>query len=201
MACGKSTTLIKCEIMSEYKRFIKFLKPHSGILALAVIFMALSSLFDWVSLAMIVPVSDKILNNGKVVFPFKLPGAIENIVSVINSMPQAQLLKWLILFIPILFFLKGLFNFIYSYHMSNIGQLCVRDIRGRLYEKLQGMSLEYYTRRRSGELISRITNDVKLVENALSYGTTDLVYQSFLVVLFSFTIFLSTGSWPLFRFY
>ena len=175
--------------MNEYKRFIKFLRPHSGKLSLAVIFMALSSLFDWVSLAMIVPVSDKILNNGKVVFPFKLPGAIENIVSVINSMPQAQLLKWLILFIPVLFFLKGLFNFIYSYHMSNIGQLCVRDIRGRLYEKLQGMSLEYYTRRRSGELISRITNDVKLVENALSYGTTDLVYQSFLVVLFSFTIF------------
>ena len=175
--------------MNEYKRFIKFLRPHSGKLSLAVIFMALSSLFDWVSLAMIVPVSDKILNNGKVVFPFKLPGAIENIVSVINSMPQAQLLKWLILFIPVLFFLKGLFNFIYSYHMSNIGQLCVRDIRGRLYEKLQGMSLEYYTSRRSGELISRITNDVKLVENALSYGTTDLVYQSFLVVLFSFTIF------------
>ncbi|HBU08322.1 MAG TPA: hypothetical protein DEA99_03815 [Candidatus Omnitrophica bacterium] len=189
MACGKSTTLIKCENMNEYKRFIKFLRPHSGKLSLAVIFMALSSLFDWVSLAMIVPVSDKILNNGKVVFPFKLPGAIENIVSVINSMPQAQLLKWLILFIPVLFFLKGLFNFIYSYHMSNIGQLCVRDIRGRLYEKLQGMSLEYYTSRRSGELISRITNDVKLVENALSYGTTDLVYQSFLVVLFSFTIF------------
>lgn len=175
--------------MREYKRFIKFLKPHSGILALAVIFMGISSLFDWVSLAMIVPVSDKILNNGKVVFPFKLPGTVENIVGVINSMPQAQLLKWLIIFIPILFFLKGLFNFIYSYYMSDIGQLCVRDIRGRLYEKLQGMSLEYYTGRRSGELISRITNDVKLVENALSYGTTDLVYQSFLVVLFSFTIF------------
>src|SRR3989339_415667 len=101
MACGKSTTLIKCENMNEYKRFIKFLRPHSGKLSLAVIFMALSSLFDWVSLAMIVPVSDKILN------------------------------------IPVLFFLKGLFNFIYSYHMSNIGQLCVRDIRGRLYEKLQ----------------------------------------------------------------
>lgn len=175
--------------MREYKRFIKFLKPHSGKLSLAVIFMALSSLFDWVSLAMIVPVSDKILNNGKVVFPFKLPGTVENIVGVINSMPQAQLLKWLIIFIPVLFFLKGLFNFIYSYYMSDIGQLCVRDIRDRLYEKLQGMSLEYYTRRRSGELISRITNDVKLVENALSYGTTDLVYQSFLVVLFSWTIF------------
>ena len=152
--------------------------------------MAVSSLFDWVSIAMIVPVSDKILNNGKIIFPVKLSPAIEAVVAYINSIPQAELLRLLILFIPCLFFLKGLFNFLYSYYMSNIGQLCVRDIRNHLYEKLQGLSLDYFSRKRSGELISRITNDVKLVENALSYGTTDLVYQSFLVVLFSFTIFL-----------
>ena len=152
--------------------------------------MAVSSLFDWVSIAMIVPVSDKILNNGKIIFPVKLSPAIEAVVTYINSIPQAELLKLLILFIPCLFFLKGLFNFLYSYYMSNIGQLCVRDIRNHLYEKLQGLSLDYFSHKRSGELISRITNDVKLVENALSYGTTDLVYQSFLVVLFSFTIFL-----------
>ena len=152
--------------------------------------MAVSSLFDWVSIAMIVPVSDKILNNGKIIFPVKLSPAIEAVVAYINSIPQAELLRLLILFIPCLFFLKGLFNFLYSYYMSNIGQLCVRDIRNHLYEKLQGLSLDYFSHKRSGELISRITNDVKLVENALSYGTTDLVYQSFLVVLFSFTIFL-----------
>ena len=106
--------------MREYKRFIKFLKPHSGKLSLAVIFMALSSLFDWVSLAMIMPVSDKILNNGKVVFPFKLPGAVEDAAGLVNSMPQAGLLVRLIILILVLFFLKGLFNFIYSYYMSNI---------------------------------------------------------------------------------
>mgnify|MGYP001589636493 FL=1 len=175
--------------MREYSKFIRFLRPHSGKLALAVFFMAVSSLFDWVSIAMIVPVSDKILNNGKIIFPVKLSPVIEAVVARVNAIPQAELLKLLILFIPCLFFLKGLFNFLYSYYMSNIGQLCVRDIRNHLYEKLQGLSLEYFSRKRSGELISRITNDVKLVENALSYGTTDLVYQSFLVVLFSLTIF------------
>ena len=175
--------------MNEYRRFVKFLTPHSGILSLAVVFMAISSLFDWVSIAMIVPVSDKVLNNGRIVFPVKLSPAIGTIISWINAMPQKDLLQMLIIFIPILFFLKGLFNFLYSYYMSSIGQLCVRDIRNRLYGKLQGLSLEYFTGKRSGELISRITNDVKLVENALSYGTTDLVYQTFLVGLFSLTIF------------
>lgn len=176
--------------MKEYRRFLKFLKPHSGLLALAVVFMAVSSLFDWVSIAMIVPVSDKVLNNGKIIFPInKLPPILERLVSAANAASQAQLLGLLIFAVPILFILKGLFNFFYSYYMSIIGQLCVRDIRNRLYEKMQSLSLEYFTRKRAGELVSRITNDVKLVENALSYGTTDLVYQSFLVVLFTVTIF------------
>lgn len=175
--------------MKEYGRFIKFLKPHFGLLVLAIIFMAVSSLFDWVSLVMIVPVTDKVLNNGKIIFPLALPGGLSNLVSLINAIPQKKLLEILIVFIPVLFLLKGLFNFFYSFYMSRIGQLCVRDIRNRLYERLQDLSLEYFTKKRSGELISRITNDVKLVENALSYGTTDLVYQSFLVILFAFTIF------------
>lgn len=150
--------------------------------------MAFSSVFDWVSIAMIVPVADKVLNNGKIIFPVKLPAVLDNIILQINSISQLELLKILILFIPLLFLLKGVFNFLYSYYMSSIGQLCVRDIRNLLYGKLQGLSLEYFTKKRSGELISRITNDVKLVENALSYGTTDLIYQSFLVILFTFTI-------------
>ena len=175
--------------MKEYRRFIRFLKPHSGILGLAAVFMAISSLFDWVSIAMLVPVTDKVFNNGKIVFPVKLPEAVEGFVGRINNISQIDLLHMLILFIPLLFLLKGLTNFLYSYYMSDIGQLCVRDIRSRLYEKLQSLSLEYFTKKRAGELVSRITNDVKLVENALSYGTTDLVYQSFLIIIFAFTIF------------
>src|SRR3990167_1244323 len=175
--------------MKEYRRFIRFLKPHSGILGLAAVFMAISSLFDWVSIAMLVPVTDKVFNNGKIVFPVKLPEAVEGFVGRINNISQIDLLHMLILFIPLLFLLKGLTNFLYSYYMSDIGELCVRDIRSRLYEKLQSLSLEYFTKKRAGELVSRITNDVKLVENALSYGTTDLVYQSFLIIIFAFTIF------------
>ena len=176
-------------MFKEYVKFVRFLKPHAGLLGVAVLFMAVSSLFDWVSIAMIVPACDKVLNNGTIIFPVKLPAGIAHVISTINSMKQMDLLRILIMFVPVLFFLKGLTNFLYSYYMSEIGQLCVRDIRSLLYGKIQSLSLEYFTKKRAGELISRITNDVKVVENALSYGTTDLVYQSFLVVIFTFTIF------------
>ncbi|MDD2702899.1 MAG: ABC transporter ATP-binding protein [Candidatus Omnitrophica bacterium] len=176
-------------MFKEYFKFVRFLKPHSGLLGLAVFFMAVSSVFDWVSIAMIVPASDKILNNGKIIFPVSLPSSAGAVVAYFNSLKQTELLKMLIIFVPVLFLLKGVFNFLYSYYMSLIGQLCIRDIRFLLYEKIQGLSLDYFSKKRAGELISRITNDVKVVENALSYGVTDLVYQSFLVGIFTCTIF------------
>jgi subfamily B ATP-binding cassette protein MsbA len=50
--------------------------------------------------------------------------------------------------------------------------------------------LDYFTQKRSGELISRITNDVRLIENAVSYALTDLIYQSFQVFSFALLTFL-----------
>ncbi|MDP2905957.1 MAG: ABC transporter ATP-binding protein, partial [Candidatus Omnitrophota bacterium] len=50
--------------------------------------------------------------------------------------------------------------------------------------KMHTLSLEYFTHKRGGEQISRITNDVRIVENAVIYGSTDLVYQTLQVVIF-----------------
>jgi subfamily B ATP-binding cassette protein MsbA len=63
-------------------------------------------------------------------------------------------------------------------------------VRNLIYAKLQVLSLDYFIQKRSGELVSRITNDVRLIENAVSYALTDLVYESFQVVSFSCLIFI-----------
>jgi len=88
-----------------------------------------------------------------------------------------------------LFLFKGIFTFFQGYLMSDIGQRIVRDIRSKLYTKFQFLSLDFFTHKRGGELISRITNDVKLVDEAVSYGSTELVYESLQVVLFTFLVF------------
>lgn len=175
--------------MREYLRLLKFVKPYLGLFSAAGVFMLFSAMFDGVSLAMIVPLADKVLTNKKIIFPTKLPPFLENFVNNINNTPPEQLLTYMAIGIIALFFFKGLFGFLQSYYMSDIGQRVVRDIKAKLFVKFQSLSLEYFTHKRGGELISRITNDVKVVENAVSYGSTDLLYQSFQVIVFIFLVF------------
>ncbi|MCX5712048.1 MAG: ABC transporter ATP-binding protein, partial [Candidatus Omnitrophica bacterium] len=170
--------------MKDYFKLLKFIKPHKSTFILAIIAMGFSALFDNVTLAMIIPVSDRIMTNKQIIIPVKLPQFLTNFIAMLNVTPPNVLIKWVSIFMVILFVLKGFFSFFQGYLMSDIGQRVVRDIRSQLYTKLQSLSLAYFTHKRGGELISRITNDVKLVENAVSYGSTDLFYQSFQVILF-----------------
>ena len=166
-------------IFGDYFSMLRFTKPHRKVFALAVLFMVFTALFDCVSIGMILPMTDRIISDKAIAFPYQLPVFAQNIINYINSIPRSTMLYVIGWGITILFFLKGLFTFLQTYFMSRVGQLVVRDIRNQIYSKLQELSLDYFTRKRSGELISRITNDVRMVENAVSYGVTDLFYQSF----------------------
>ena len=175
--------------MKDYLKLFKFMRPYSGLFILAIISMGFSAIFDGVSLAMMVPLADKVLSNKKIILPTKLPDFLAGFVDKINNTPPQVLLNYMVVSVLVLFFFKGIFGFLQSYWMSDIGQRIVRDIKAKLYRKIQTLSLNYFTARRGGELMSRITNDVRLVENAVSYGSTDLIYQSLQVVIFATVIF------------
>lgn len=175
--------------MKEYLRLLKFIRPYLSILGVASFCMLFSTLFDGISLSMIVPLADKVMTNKQIVMPTELPNFLTRFIDIVNATPASVLLNIMAVAVLILFLLKGVFGFLQSYFMSDIGQRVVRDIRSRLYTKVQTLSLDYFTHRRSGELVSRVTNDVKLVENALSYGLTDFIYEGSKVILFTFLIF------------
>lgn len=178
--------------MRQYLRLLKFLKPYLGLFSLATICMVFSAIFDGVSLTMIIPFCDKVFTNKKIIIPAKLPAFITSFVDKINNLSPEVLLSYMIVGMISLFIMKGLIGYWQGYLMSDIGQNVVKDIRSKLYAKLQNLSLDYYTHKRGGEMISRITNDVRLVENAVAYGSTDLVYQTALVIIFmSLTFFLN----------
>ncbi|MFC1703171.1 ABC transporter ATP-binding protein [Candidatus Omnitrophota bacterium] len=176
--------------MKNYIKLLKYLKPHVIFFVPAIVCMGFSALFDGVTITMVAPFTDRVLSDGKIIVPFdNLPLGLSSVIEKINNIPRAELLTTIAVTILILFLLKGFFFFWQSYLMSNIGQRVVRDMRLALYKKFQDLSLDYYSKKRSGELISRITNDVMLVENAVSYGVTDLIYQSLQVVFFTCLIF------------
>lgn len=176
--------------MKNYLKLLRFLKGNTKVLGLATLCMFFSAVFDGFQLSLLVPMTDKILSNNKIVVPGKIPAFLASIIDKINATDAMTLLRMMIIGVIVMFVLKGFFDFWYGYLMNDASQRIMRDMRSRLYETIQNLSLDYFSKKRGGELIARITNDVQVVENAVSYGVTDLVYQSFRIVIFaSFVIF------------
>lgn len=58
--------------MRDYFKLLKFVRPYYGLFAIAIVCMGFSAVFDGMSLAMIVPLADKVLTNKKIIIPAKL---------------------------------------------------------------------------------------------------------------------------------
>lgn len=181
--------MIKSADMKDYLRLLRFVRPYTKLLGLAALMMVFSAIFDGISLSMIVPLSDKVMTDKEIILPSQAPAFVDNFITFLNSIPPLKMLNYMAVAVLFIFIFKGLFYFAQGYIMSDIGQRVVRDVRFRLYTKLQSLSLEYYNRKRGGELVSRITSDVTLIENAVTHGLTELIYQSMQVAVFLFLIF------------
>jgi subfamily B ATP-binding cassette protein MsbA len=70
--------------------------------------------------------------------------------------------------------------------MNVVAQAAMREVKDRLYAKLQDLSLDFYSKKRAGELISRITTDVGFIANAISFGLSDVILHSMQLVVFTF---------------
>ncbi|MCK4461130.1 MAG: hypothetical protein KAW46_04965, partial [candidate division Zixibacteria bacterium] len=70
---------------------------------------------------------------------------------------------WLIMLIAIG---KNLFMYMQGFFMAFVQQSVIRSLRDRLFEKYQRLSLDYFHRRRTGQIISRVTNDVVVLNES-----------------------------------
>jgi len=175
--------------LKEYFKLLRFAKSYRGFLALAGLCMGVSTIFEGVSLGMIVPLSDRIFTNKQIVIPGKLPPFLGTIVDKLNTIEPLIFLKFIIIFVPVLFLLKGLFVFLQDYLMNIVGQGVVRDVRNDLYGKFQDLSMEFYGRKKTGELMARVTNDVAIITNAISYALKDLIFESMKATFFAICAF------------
>jgi ATP-binding cassette, subfamily B, bacterial MsbA len=151
-----------------------------------VLCMMASTLFEGVQFGAIVPLADRIFTNKPIVLPTGMPPYVVEWATKLNAIDRNQIFYAIIFLIPIFFIIKGLFFYAQGYFMNQVAQRSVTDVRGDLFRKYQELSLDFYSQKRQGELMSRITNDTGFIGNAISYGMTDMVYQSLLAVMFAF---------------
>jgi len=74
---------------------------------------------------------------------------------------------------------RGVCRFVQNYFISNAGQLAIQDIRNDLYKKTMGLSLRFFTGNPTGVLMSRVLNDVGLMQNGVSNAITGILKESF----------------------
>ena len=95
----------------------------------------------------------------------------------------------------ILFLFKNLFDYLQSVQTVWVEQAVVRDLRVQMYAHLHDLSLDYFHSRRTGALLSRLTNDIALVRGALAAGFSNFIKSTLLLVVCLFWIFWT--SWRL----
>jgi len=82
----------------------------------------------------------------------------------------------------LLYFFKGVFNYTQKYLISGLSQHVIVDLRKDIYQHLQKLSLSFFERQRTGDLMSRITNDVNVIQTSLTQGLSNLVLQPLMVI-------------------
>lgn len=145
--------------MSLYLRLLQYIRPYMGRLVLAVfcIIMAASA-------------------------NLYVPWILRDVIDQVLLTQDMGMLNAIAAGIVIVFFGRGIFFYGQTYLMSYIGQKVIIDIREAVYRHMQRLSLAYYEKRRTGELMSYITNDVAAVQNALIDSVIELVTEGMTLI-------------------
>jgi subfamily B ATP-binding cassette protein MsbA len=107
-----------------------------------------------------------------------LPWAVSQLVDTVFAAGDAQLLNRLALGLLGLFVVQGLFYFVEAYYLERVGQRVVADIRLALQARLLSLPAAFYDNRRVGEMVSRVTNDVTLVQTVLTVTPVSFLRQT-----------------------
>ena len=139
---------------SSYFRLLRYCAPYKGRLITALISMLAASVFN------IIP-----------------PWLLKNVIDEVLIKKQVHTLNLLALGVVAIYIFKVIFGYAHMYLMTWVGQKVVIDIRLELYDKTQRLSMATLYSKRTGEFLSRITNDVATLQNIMANAVVDLVVQ------------------------
>jgi len=154
------------------RQFISYYRPHRGLFALD---MACALMIAAVDLAF--PVVSRYAMTS--LLPGKQFGAF---FAVMAALVLAYLLR-------------GVFEYIVTYWGHTLGVRMEADMRRDLFTHLQKLSFSFFDRHRTGQLMSRMTNDLFEITELAHHGPEDLLISA-VTILGAFAVML-TISWPL----
>ena len=102
----------------------------------------------------------------------KLP---ENIYSLIKPKVDMNKIKQLALFMGILYLSSAIFNYIQAYNLTTVSNKFANKLRGNISVKINKLPLKYFDTHETGDVLSRVTNDVDMISQNLNNSLATLV--------------------------
>ena len=205
---------LKSTIFAPMKEFLqilrRFVPPYKKYLGLSILFNILSAVLNIFSFAALIPILQILFQvdggirvneymhwNGdwgsiKEVATNNLYYYIQEFI-VVHSASTALLVIGI--FLAFMTFLKTGAYFLSSATIIPIRTGIVRDIRNQIYQKINSLSLGFFSEERKGDIIARMSGDVQEVENSIM-SSLDMLFKNPILILFYF-ITLICISWQL----
>jgi len=160
------------ESLHTFRRIIVYIKPYRNWM----IFSIIALLFS-VGLGLILPL------------------VIQNLVDVVLIDKNLPRLNQLAIGLLVVFIVQSIFSFAHRLSLAYVGERAIADIRIQIYSHLQQLSLKFYADYRTGEVVSRLTNDVSLLRAAITDNLVALLRQA--VTLIGAAVLLFVLNWRL----
>lgn len=188
--------------MKTYLRILKYIKRFWKHLAASVFFTILSAVLDGASIYLTIPLLDTLFQqkgvssstNSTLQNELQSKGG-ENVTNFLNDITQSlqsfiftgditDILLKICTLILLAFLGKNLFHYLQAYSLAYVEQGIIRDLRNDAYLHLHKLPMSFFKNEKTGNLISRITNDVNMVQSSVSAVFLNLIREPLKIVVF-----------------
>lgn len=159
--------------MKSFFKLLRFAGPYWPYALLNVVFNILAVLFSLVSFALFIPVLQMLFHQMEIPtaappLTLDMDAVRENFYfysgQLLKQYGNEKMLVYIGMAIMLLFFLKNLFRYFAMYFLAVVRNGVVKDLRNDLYLKILILPLAFFSEKRKGDIMARMTNDVQEVE-------------------------------------
>lgn len=162
--------------MKHYLRLLKLLPPYKAQIFMAFVCMAAFALTNGAMAFLIGPVM-------KYLFGAGAESGINLIPFNIVTVPREKMMVAIPLAIIMVAAIKGISSYGQSFFMGYVSQGVIRDIRKKLYDHILTQPINFFSHTPTGVLISRLTNDVNLLQTATAETVATVMKQGLTVIV------------------
>lgn len=198
--------------MSLFKRAIQYTKPYRSSFAIAIVCNFMYAIFNVLALAFMMPIlgilfeenakeiTEKPIFSGNLLdlkdFGSDYAAYYMNQIAIESGALQVLLVSC-IGFI-ILFFFRNIFSYLSEFCLIDLRSGVSRDFRVDIHNKILTLPVSYFTEKKKGDMLVRISSDVGEVEGNILNGLVEIIRSPIVIIVCVFTLFMISYQLTLF---